>query len=115
MTTQQVNIQSSEPTSLVGNNKSFFSAAIVAGITATATSAITMIGGRQCDLGTVVGGAAGVAAATLATKWITESLGCDQNPLGKAIGLAVGIDLGYGLTKIGMKAAEPVDSQANLY
>jgi len=90
------------PTSMREQENDWFCAQNVAALAATGTAVITMIGKRNCDAGALVGAAAGVATSYLGTKWLTEAIGCQNNGFGKAIGLFIGIDLGYGLTNVGI-------------
>lgn len=89
-------------TSMQEKENDWFCAQNVAALAAAGTAVVTMIGKRNCDLGAVVGAAAGVGASYLGTKWIAEAMGIENNGFGKAIGLFIGIDLGYGLTNVGI-------------
>lgn len=95
-------VMDKEVKSLLGKEDDWFSAQNVAAIAAAGTAVITMIGKRNCDVGAVVGAAAGVGVSYLGTKWITEAIGSSHNGLGKALGLFIGIDCGYGLTNLGI-------------
>lgn len=90
------------PTSMNETENDWFCAQNVAAIAAAGTAAITMIGKRNCDAGALIGAAAGVGVSYLGTKWLTEAIGCQNNGFGKALGLFIGVDLGYGLTNIGI-------------
>lgn len=84
----------------------WFSAQNVAALAATGAAVLTMVGKRNCDTGALIGAAAGIGASYLGTKWLTEAMHCQNNGFGKALGLFIGIDLGYGLTNVGINHTE---------
>lgn len=96
--------------------KNWINAPVVAAIAAVTTGAVTMIGKDNVSIGGVIGCAAGAGAAYLGTKWISETFGIQDSGIGKALGLFVGIDLGYALTNVGtqMQSDRSVAQEANV-
>jgi len=88
---------------MVEKEKPWINAASVAALAAAGTAAVTMLGKREVSIGSVAGAVAGVGTAYLGTKWLSEAIGVEDHALGKAMGLFIGIDLGYALTNLGSK------------
>ena len=102
-------------TSMQEEENDWFSAQNVAALAATGSAVLTMVGKRNCDTGALIGAAAGIGASYLGTKWLTEAMGCQNNGFGKALGLFIGIDLGYGLTNVGINHTENQQSAVKDY
>lgn len=96
-----------------GKEDNWLKADVVAAIAATVTAGITIGGSDNVSGSALLGAAAGVGASYLATKWITECFGMQDNGLGKALGLVIGIDLGYGLTQVGINASKKTSEMNN--
>lgn len=103
VTAEQATLKVGEGATMVEKEKSWMNAPTVAALAAAGTAAVTMLGKRDLSIGAVVGAAAGVGTAYLGTKWLSEAIGVEDHALGKAMGLFVGIDLGYALTNLGGK------------
>jgi len=88
---------------MVEKEKPWINAASVAALAAAGTAAVTMLGKREVSIGSVAGAVAGVGTAYLGTKWLSEAIGVEDHALGKAMGLFIGIDMGYALTNLGSK------------
>lgn len=99
---------------MVEKEKSWINAANVAACASLITGAVTMVGKDKVDLGGALGCVAGTAAAYLATKWVSESIGLEEHGLGKAMGLFIGIDLGYALTNLGSQMYNERNTEANM-
>lgn len=89
--------------SMVEKEKVWMNAQNVAALAAAGTAAVTMLGRREVSVGAVAGAVAGVGAAYLGAKWLSEAMHINEHALGKALGLFVGIDVGYALTNLGSK------------
>lgn len=96
-----------------GKEDNWLKADVIAAIAATVTAGITIGGSDNVSGSALLGAAAGVGASYLATKWITECFGMQDNGLGKALGLVIGIDLGYGLTQVGINASKKTSEMNN--
>lgn len=117
MTTSKVEVKAetvkAEETSFTGIANEWMKPEIIAAVAATATAAITIGTVDNISGSSLLGAAAGVGASYLGTKWVTEAIGLQNNGLGKALGLIVGIDLGYGLTQVGINAHRKASDELN--